>query len=49
MITACSRQGATYSFMTGLAGVLNQNLIPFIHSVIDALVHYTSHPEMMRN
>jgi hypothetical protein len=40
---ACCLKGATYSFMTGSAGVRKQTLIAFFQSV-DALVHYTPHP-----
>ena len=40
---ACCLKGATYSFMTGSAGVRNQSLIAFFQ-IVDALVHYTPHP-----
>ncbi len=40
---ACCFQGATYSFMTGSAGVRNLDFIAFFQGV-DALVQYTPHP-----
>jgi hypothetical protein len=44
LCNSCSLKGATNSFMTGSAGVRYQSLIAFFQSV-DALVHYTPHPQ----
>jgi hypothetical protein len=38
--------GATNNLLTGSAGDRNQSLIAFFQSV-DALVHFTPHPDMM--